>query len=162
MACVARVEGILLARVDLPVSVDARGVLNQVLGDRQSVTPPGRFCAPSPLTAIWQGSQVMQAGMFAAMPEEVRVVAAGRLGSVCWLLGSITVPVHEPHEGAGLWRVTVLNAWFPGVVWLVPPGISLRVLKWLVCGLWSAAPGGGVVHDADHLADRDGEHDNSK
>ena len=41
---------------------------------------PGRFCVPSPLAAIWPGGQVMQAGTFAAMPEEVRVVAAGRLG----------------------------------------------------------------------------------
>jgi hypothetical protein len=54
----------------------------------------------------------MQAGTFAAMPEEVRVVAAGRLGSVCCLPESITVPVHEPHEGAELWRVTALNVWF--------------------------------------------------
>jgi hypothetical protein len=51
---------------------------------------------------------------------------------------------------------------FPSVVWLVPPGISLRVLKWLVSGLWSAAPGDGVVHDSGRLANREGEHNNSK
>jgi hypothetical protein len=60
-----------------------------------------QVCVPSPLAAFWQGGQVMQAGTFAAMPEEVRSAwsPAGRLGSVCYLPESITVPVHEPHEG---------------------------------------------------------------
>ena len=48
------------------------------------------------------------------------------------------------------------------MVWLVLTGTILRVLKRIVAGRWIAAPGDGVVHDADRHTGRDGEHNHSK